>query len=797
MATRKVYIGIDFGTSNSSVAFVISDPREKSLQRISVESVEVAVDDGGFAKSDRLPTVLAAPLDSRRRSGIFGWGFFQQFFGRRKRAELLRHGENFFGSVKSDLGTMRVYPHAFSSDYNTPEKVAAAIIRQLMEEARRKLPGYDVYKAQVVISVPASLNSLGREQTLAAAVHAGLDPERIELVDEPVAALLHFLNSNRAAGVLDYKTARNILVFDYGGGTLDLALVRARFDSSSRAMGLRVLNLAISQYRRLGGDDVDRAIMDQVVWPQIEEALGVSGRSMAGDLRKRINDTLIPTVVRRLKEGICRRIAEARSGGRSRRTVDFVERLDVSFKGVDLPRRFQITAKEFERVMEPFLSSPDASSEPDPRSLLRPILEVLDRGGITGAQLDAIILHGGSCRNPLVRDLLSTHVGRRGSLFPGAVVEETPNLDTSVACGAALASYWRYERKTDIVAPIIAEEIGIVTLDGKRVRLVEAGEDLPFPGADEVHVVDADFHVPRGGLDQMLVPFYTGDQTKRITSSVLVNLPRCTESGTPVSIKLRIDRNKALHWWCRVGDGVYAAAESIDDPWSSELPTRHMQALHEHRREMREMLERGDEIDADVMAMELNLLFKAGLLDEADVLARDIIRHFGLTSVVANLLGVIAHQQHRLPDALSWAKKASELEPDDPVLVGNLGCMLCALGRTSEAEAKIRAALAINPQHGYLNQWLGDMYRSQGLENRARTEFTEALRLALEQLEGDGGHEAWTTVADLHHRLGHYQKSIEAKARAAEFMDRERLGGDPKAVIAASSAGEFRTGETP
>ena len=66
---------------------------------------------------------------------------------------------------------------------------------------------------------------------------------------------------------------RNLLVFDYGGGTLDVSLVRARFDSRSQT-GLKVENLAISQYRRLGGDDVDHAVMDEVVWPQIEAQLG-------------------------------------------------------------------------------------------------------------------------------------------------------------------------------------------------------------------------------------------------------------------------------------------------------------------------------------------------------------------------------------------------------------------------------------------------------------------------------------------------------------------------------------------
>jgi molecular chaperone DnaK len=523
MTQRKVYLGIDLGTSNSSIAYVLGgDPRDAVAQKIPVHVVKVSMDEEGGAKAERLPSVIASSLDRRSRKPLMGWEFFHELSGRKRKTGLLRHGETFFRSVKSDLGSLRVYPHACMTEFQTPEKVAAAILKRLLKEAEEALPGYNLKKAQVMISVPASLNTLGREHTLEAARLAGLDTDSIQLVDEPVAALLDWLNDGRAAGVLDTSQPKNVLVFDYGGGTLDLSLVRARFDPTNQTTGLHVENLAISQYRRLGGDDVDRAVMSEIVWPQIKEQRGTERDALPSDLRQQIEDTLTPTVARRLKEGICRKIKEtSREGHRAARKLEHIEPLQVIFEEIELPRNFKITADGFQEVMWPFLMPPneDVLADEDLRRqcLLVPVLEVLKRGGIETEELHALVLHGGSCRNPLVRELLTETFGDQTSLFHNTQVLETPDLDTSVAKGAALTAYWRHERDTHIVTPIIAEDIGILTLDDKPVKLLKSGQSLPFPDGDGVHEVPVPFYVPQSKLRHLLVPFYTGQHTRRIT----------------------------------------------------------------------------------------------------------------------------------------------------------------------------------------------------------------------------------------------------------------------------------------
>jgi len=537
MNARPVYIGIDFGTSNSSIAYVIADPRDVSAKKIDVKTVRVQMNDDGNATTDRIPTVVSYDLNDRRtKDPLLGWDFLRKFWQPRRKSPLLRHGQTFFRSIKSDLGAARVYPYAFRPDFSTPEQVAAAIIRRLLDEARKKLQGYDLKSSHVVVTVPASLAAAAREQTREAAQMAGIAADHIELIDEPVAALLDFVNDGGASGLLEEERAKNLLVFDYGGGTLDLSLVRARFDSKSES-GLKVENLAISQYRRLGGDDIDRAVMDEVVWPQIEKT-GITRAELSKDDIQKIEDTLIPTVARLLKERVCRRIQAHLEGGNQRsepETAPLPRTFEIPKVNKKLPKQFALSVEAFKSIMKPFMKAPgdDATSESIakrfmktpgeharhwallyPKSLLVPILEVLERGNVQPANLDALILHGSSCRNPLIRPLLKQVFDEKQMLFGGASILETPELDASVARGAALACYWRHARNIEIVPPIIAEEIGILTLNEQPVKLLDSGHPLPFPDESGVYEIPTTLYAPDTGICEMLVPVYTGRRQK-------------------------------------------------------------------------------------------------------------------------------------------------------------------------------------------------------------------------------------------------------------------------------------------
>src|SRR6185436_10475784 len=197
MAGTGTYFGIDLGTSSCSVAYVVDDPRQRGSQILTVQTVDVPVDSAGIEKrSNRLPSIVSAVGDDRRRrKPLFGWEFFRDFEKKRKGSALLSRGRDFFGSVKSDLGTERIYPRSVVPGCRTPVQVTALILERLAELAREGHAGRDLRRSEVVVTVPASFSALARAETREAAVQAGLDPARVQLLDEPIAALLDLLNS--------------------------------------------------------------------------------------------------------------------------------------------------------------------------------------------------------------------------------------------------------------------------------------------------------------------------------------------------------------------------------------------------------------------------------------------------------------------------------------------------------------------------------------------------------------------------------------------------------------------------
>ncbi len=212
-----------------------------------------------------------------------------------------------------------------------------------------------------------------------------------------------------------------------------------------------------------------------------------------------------------------------------------------------------MTKAQFDQVMEPFLVAPagvaDAGDPFFAHSVVAPVWECLDRAGLEPGDLDGRwCFNGRSCRNPSVRRRLLQTLHDDLELRSGSVIVDTPNLDTSVACGAALACYWKHERDIELIRPVTGEDIGILTLDNRPVCLVPSGTQLPFPD-EGVHAHPSDFYVPQDGQKELIIPFYAGatDGIHRLAGIVKAPLPKGTRQGDLVKIKLTVDENKILH----------------------------------------------------------------------------------------------------------------------------------------------------------------------------------------------------------------------------------------------------------
>ena len=802
MRTSPLYLGIDFGTTNSSVAYVYADPRHLQAQYVPVEPVRMLMDAENGLMAERMPSLISTRFDDRRFGGLVGGWEVLRIFGRRKKAPLLRSGHELFESVKSDLGSSRIYAHALSPDCQTPRKVASAIFRALLSEATERLPGLEPALVRAVITVPASLNAEARRETRDAAIDAGLNRDLVELIDEPIAALLHLINDQRAAAVLSMGEQRNILVFDYGGGTLDLCAVKCSFSPDSKS-GLAAENLAISQYRRNGGNDVDREIMRKIIWPQIEGQLGIERDALPADLRRGVEDTLTSTLSRKLKEKLCVKISKLTQDGRDRSALrpDLSETVATQgdFFDEQLPKpirgRFKMTLAEFEDVMQPFLwvpAGPDQSRESEfTHSLIAPIWDCLEKAGLTPGDLDVLVLNGGSCRNPCVRQELKRLLAAESSLFSKTAVVETPNLDTSVACGAALACYWKHERGIELIKPVTAEDIGIMTLSNQPVCLVESGTALPFPD-EGVHAHPTDFFVPQNGQNDLIIPFYAGSTrtNPRLSGSVKLPLPEATRQGDVVKLKLTIDPNKILHWWFSVGHGEFAAASPFNDPWTPRQLDPSERRLLGFRTQMAEELAAKNRLSDATLLQEANLLRLADRHEEAELALRDLVAERGLTGRAANLLALVCGAQGDVRDERFYSEKAANLSPENAIIQGNYGCVLARAGNTDQAIAKMRTAIEADPELDYLYERLGDIYRAQGKEEEALREFRQAIRVLEKKsrTEPDPARR-WTDLARLYHKTADYDHAAEAKSKSLDANLNEVFEGDHRHRIAGPDSG--------
>lgn len=157
----------------------------------------------------------------------------------------------------------------------------------------------------VVVTVPASFQAAQRRDTLEAARLAGLHVGDGDLFDEPIAAYIdHFTTRPGSAPAADFQPGRHLLVFDYGGGTCDIALLELA-DPSGDAL-LEISPLSISRFHRLGGGDIDAAIVYRALVDQIVEQNGLAPGELGFDDKKNFFEPALRSVAESLKIGLCR-----------------------------------------------------------------------------------------------------------------------------------------------------------------------------------------------------------------------------------------------------------------------------------------------------------------------------------------------------------------------------------------------------------------------------------------------------------------------------------------------------------
>ncbi len=408
-------IGIDLGTTNSCVAVMEGkDPVviQNNEGRYTTPSV-VAFVDGGERKVGDPAKRQAITNPTRTIYSI------KRFMGEKcgqveeeiKRVPYKVVCQNDMPKVDID-----------GRDY-TPQEISAMILQKMKKTAEDYL-GQEVKEA--VITVPAYFDDSQRQATKEAGEIAGLKVMRI--VNEPTAAAL-------AYGLGKSDKEQKIAVFDLGGGTFDISILE---------IGDGVFEVkSTNGDTHLGGDDFDHVIIDWLA-DEFKKNEGV-------DLRQD------PMAMQRLKEAAEKAKIELSSSPSTEINLPYITATASGPKHLVLT----LTRSKFEQLSEKLIDA-----------VVEPCMKALKDAGMTKADIDEVILVGGSTRIPAIQDKVKEIFGKEPN--------KSVNPDEVVAIGAAVQGAILSGDKQDVVLlDVVPLTIGIETLGGVMTPMIEANTTIP------------------------------------------------------------------------------------------------------------------------------------------------------------------------------------------------------------------------------------------------------------------------------------------------------------------------------
>ena len=459
-------IGIDLGTSNSAAAVMMGG---KPTLIPAAEGTTI----GGKA----FPSYVAISKDG------------DLIVGEPARRQAITNPDNTIVAAKRKMGTDHIFK-VQGKEYK-PQQISAFILQKIKKDSEAFL-GEKIAKA--VITVPAYFDDNQRQATKDAGTIAGLDVVRI--INEPTAASLAF-------GLDKSKQEMKILVFDFGGGTLDVTIME---------MGGGVFEvMSTSGDTLLGGTDMDKVIIDYVV----------------DDFRKKtgIDLTADSTAMTRIREASEKAKIELSTVMETDINLPFIFH-DPSSGTKNL--EIKLTRAKFEELISSIVERCKPSVE-----------KALEDAKLSKSDISKIVLIGGPTRIPLVRKFISSLIGKEA--------ESGVDPMEAVAMGAAIqAGIIAGDVTSDIVLlDVTPLTLGIETLGGVREPLIERNTTIPT-SKSKVFTTAADsqtavtIHVVQGERPMAVDNVSLG-------SFNLTDLPPAPRGVPQIDVKFDIDANGILN----------------------------------------------------------------------------------------------------------------------------------------------------------------------------------------------------------------------------------------------------------